>query len=125
MIKTRASLISSGTPPLKLRGYKNKKQNQTKKTNKTKYDILQHTNSHLQDQKASEKTLKSCVIPEEVSCLDGETLAAETREISGSGILLSELSMQVQPQILGALNKNYQQAVLPACTPLKGRANVS
>lgn len=52
-------------------------------------------------------------------------LAAETLEISGSGILLSELSIKVQPQILGALDENYQQAVLPVCTLLRGRANVS
>ncbi|XP_060150472.1 uncharacterized protein [Globicephala melas] len=59
------------------------------------------------------------------SYLSGEVLTAETLEISGSGILLSELSIKVQPQILGALNKNYQQAVLPVCTLLKGRAYVN
>ena len=61
----------------------------------------------------------------ERSCLSGEVLAAETLEISGFGILLSELLIKVQPQLLGTLNKNYQQAVLPVYTPLKGRANVS
>lgn len=59
--------------------------------------------------------------PKGRSYLSREVLVAETSEISESGILLSELSIKVQPQIWGALNKNYQQAVLPVCTAVKGK----
>lgn len=60
-------------------------------------------NSCLRDQKASAKPLELSN-PKGRSCLSGEVLAAETLEISGVGFffLLSELSIKVQPQILGA-----------------------
>lgn len=95
------------------------------KKQKTKYNGLQHTKQLSPRSESIRKDPKELCNPKGRSCLNGEVLAAETLEISGSGILLSELSMKVQPQILGVLNKNYQQAVLPVCTPLKGRANVS
>lgn len=95
------------------------------KKQKPKYNGLQHTKQLSPRSESIRKDPKELCNPKGRSCLNGEVLAAETLEISGSGILLSELSMKVQPQILGVLNKNYQQAVLPVCTPLKGRANVS
>lgn len=81
--------------------------------------------SNIPYQKASEKDPKKLSNPRGRSCLSGEVLTEETLEILGIGILLSELSIKVQPQILRALNKNCQQAVLPVCTPLKGRADVN
>lgn len=92
------------------------------KQNKMVSNIL---NSCLRDQKASEKTLKSCLIPGEDLVKVEKCLQRKPWKSQGVGFLLSELSIKVQPHILGALNKNHQQAVLPVCAPLKGRANVS
>lgn len=70
------------------------------------------------------KDPKDLCNPRGRSGVSEEVLAAETLEISGSGILLSELWIEAQSQILGALNKKLPTSCLTCVHSTERKGNV-